>query len=157
MKESKQDKEVFLSLESIWEMDCVCWMHSVVQLTRYPPFPFLSYSNGDLSAYGSRCQAHQFESRTATLLGFSRSTVYRGYQGWVVDQRTSSQLDTTVGSIAVNIGQRPCWCFWHLVCSPLTNWGCSEGKGGVTTQFLEGIFNVLYTQCIYTLQPIIVM
>ena len=47
-------------------------------------------------------------SRTATLLGFSRSTVSRVYQGRSSTQRTSSQLDTTVGSIGVNMGQHPC-------------------------------------------------
>ena len=36
-------------------------------------------------------------SRTATLLGFSRLTVSRVYQEWSTTQKTSSQLDTTVG------------------------------------------------------------
>ena len=40
-------------------------------------------------------------SRTATLLGFSHSTVSRVYQEWFITQRTSSQLDTTKGSIPV--------------------------------------------------------
>uniref|UniRef100_A0A8C8JLT6 Peptidylglycine alpha-amidating monooxygenase n=1 Tax=Oncorhynchus tshawytscha TaxID=74940 RepID=A0A8C8JLT6_ONCTS len=45
---------------------------------------------------GSRCQA--FVSRTAMLLGFSRlPTVSHVYQEWSTTQRTSSQLDTTVG------------------------------------------------------------
>uniref|UniRef100_A0A4W5QIJ2 Kinesin family member 3A n=1 Tax=Hucho hucho TaxID=62062 RepID=A0A4W5QIJ2_9TELE len=35
--------------------------------------------------------------RTATLLCFSHSTVSWVYQGWSTSQRTSSQLDTTVG------------------------------------------------------------
>jgi hypothetical protein len=47
-------------------------------------------------------------SRTATLLGFSRSTVSRVYQEWSTSQRPSSQLDTNVGRIGVNIGQHPC-------------------------------------------------
>jgi hypothetical protein len=47
-------------------------------------------------------------SRTAPLLGFSRSTVSRVYEEWSTIQRTSSQLDTTVGSIGVNLGQHPC-------------------------------------------------
>ena len=41
-------------------------------------------------------------SRTAALLGFSHSTVLRE---WSTTQKTSSQLDTTVGSIGVNMGQ----------------------------------------------------
>jgi hypothetical protein len=44
-------------------------------------------------------------SITATLLGFSSSTVSCVYQEWSTTQRTSSQLDTTVGSIGVNMGQ----------------------------------------------------
>ena len=47
-------------------------------------------------------------SRTATLLGFSRSTVSCVYQEWSTTQRTSSQLDTTVGGIGVNMGQNSC-------------------------------------------------
>ena len=38
-------------------------------------------------------------SRTAMLLGFSHSTVSLVYQGWSTTPRTSSQLETTVGSI----------------------------------------------------------
>jgi hypothetical protein len=47
-------------------------------------------------------------SRTATLLDFWCSTFSRLYQDWSSTQRTSSQLDTTVGSIGVNMGQHPC-------------------------------------------------
>ena len=46
-------------------------------------------------------------SRAAMLLGFSCSTLSRVYQ-WSTTQRTSSQLNTTVGSIGVNMGQHPC-------------------------------------------------
>jgi hypothetical protein len=46
--------------------------------------------------------------RTATLMGFSSTTVSRVYQEWSTAQRTSSQLDTTVGIIGVNMGQHPC-------------------------------------------------
>jgi hypothetical protein len=49
-------------------------------------------------------------------------------------QSTSSQLDTTVGSIGVNMGQHPCG-------THPTPCRCSEGKG-------EGVLNVLSTQCI---------
>jgi hypothetical protein len=47
-------------------------------------------------------------SRTATLLGFSRSTVSCVYQEWFITQRTSIQLDPNVGSIQVNMGQHSC-------------------------------------------------
>jgi hypothetical protein len=47
-------------------------------------------------------------SRSATLLGFSHSTVTHVYQEWFTTQRTSSQLDPTVGSIGVKMGQHPC-------------------------------------------------
>ena len=39
---------------------------------------------------------------------FPRATVLRVYQEWSTTQRTSSQLDTTVGSTGVNMGQHPC-------------------------------------------------
>jgi hypothetical protein len=72
-------------------------------------------------------------SRTAMLLGFSRSTVSRVYQEWSTTQRTPSQLDTTVGSIGVNMGQHPCGmlstaCRVHAP----TKWRCSECKRGKT-------------------------
>ena len=57
---------------------------------------------------GSRCQAHRFVSRTANLLVFPRSILSRVYQEWSTTQRTTSQLDTTVGSIRVNMVQRLC-------------------------------------------------
>ncbi|XP_052358558.1 uncharacterized protein LOC127919191 isoform X2 [Oncorhynchus keta] len=40
--------------------------------------------------------------------GFSCSTVSCVYQEWFINERTSSQLDTTMGSIGVNMGQHPC-------------------------------------------------
>uniref|UniRef100_A0A8K9UQS3 Uncharacterized protein n=1 Tax=Oncorhynchus mykiss TaxID=8022 RepID=A0A8K9UQS3_ONCMY len=54
-------------------------------------------------------------SRTTTLLGCSRSTVSCVYQEWSTTQRTSNQLDTTVGSIGVNTCQHPSELFQHLV------------------------------------------
>jgi hypothetical protein len=57
-------------------------------------------------------------SGTATLPGFSRSTVSCVYQEWCTTQRTYSQLDTNVRSIGVNMGQHPCGML-------LTNNGCS--------------------------------
>ena len=39
--------------------------------------------------------------KTATLLGFSHLAVSCVYQEWSTTQRTSSQLDTTVGTIGV--------------------------------------------------------
>ena len=47
-------------------------------------------------------------SRTVTLLGVSCSTVSCVYQEWSTTQTTSSQLDTTVVCIGVNMGQHPC-------------------------------------------------
>jgi hypothetical protein len=38
---------------------------------------------------------------------FSRSTVSFVYQEWSTAQKISSQLDTTVGTIGVNMGQYP--------------------------------------------------
>jgi hypothetical protein len=82
------------------------------------------------TGYGSRCQADHFVSRTLTLQGFSRSTVSRVYQERSTTQRTSSQLDTTVGSIGVNMGQHPCGTLSTPWVHDPTNWICSEAKGG---------------------------
>ena len=84
-----------------------------------------------LTGYGSRCQAHRSVSKTAMLLGFSHSTVSCVYQEWSSTQRTSSQLDTTMWSIGVNMGQHPC----RMLSTPCRvhasmNCGCSEGKAG---------------------------
>ena len=47
-------------------------------------------------------------SRTEILLFFLPSTVSLVYQEWSTTKRTSSQLDITVGSIGVNMGQHSC-------------------------------------------------
>ena len=50
------------------------------------------------------------------------------YSGW---RFTTSQLDTSVGSIAVNMSHYPCGIFLTPCrVHALTNWGCSEGKRG---------------------------
>ena len=73
-------------------MDCVC-----------VPFRGGMGKTKDVSAFerghGSRCQEHRFVSRTASLVDFSRSTVSCVYQEWATTQRTSSQLDTTLGGL----------------------------------------------------------
>jgi hypothetical protein len=45
-------------------------------------------------------------SRFATMLGFTLNRFL--YQEWSTTERTSSQLDTTVGSTDINMGQYPC-------------------------------------------------
>ena len=49
-------------------------------------------------------------SRTAILLGFScsGSAVSHVCQQWSTTQRTSSKLDTTVGSFGINMDKHPC-------------------------------------------------
>jgi hypothetical protein len=79
-----------------WDMDCVC-----------VPFRGWKRKTKDWSAFewsmvvGAR-RTGLSVSITATVLGFSCSTVSHVYQEW------PSQLDTTVGSIGVNMGQNPC-------------------------------------------------
>jgi hypothetical protein len=79
-------------------------------------------------------------------LGFSLNSF--PYQEWSTTKRISSLINTTVGSIRVNMGQHPSGmlsipCRVHAP----ANWSCSEGKGDATPD-QEGVSNVLYTQCI---------
>jgi hypothetical protein len=99
-------------------MDCVCvpfrkWMGKTKYLSAFE--------------WGIVVDArHTGLSRTATLLSSSRSTVSCVYQKCSTTQRTSSQLELTVGSIGVNMGQNPCGTLsppcWDN--APM-NWGCS--------------------------------
>ena len=63
-------------------MDCV-----------YVPFRGCAFEQDMVVAGDSRTGLSV--SRTAMLLGFSRSTVSCVYQEWSTTQRTSNQLDTT--------------------------------------------------------------
>ena len=75
------------------------------------------------TGYGSWGQEHQFVSRTATLLGFSCSTVSHVYQKWSTTQRTSSQLDTTVESIGVKWASIPVFLmFCTLSIATILRW-----------------------------------
>ena len=104
-------------------MDCVCvpfreWMGKTKDLSAFEQSMSVGARRTGLSV-----------SRTATLLGSSKSTVSHVYQEWSTTKRTSSQLDTTVGNIGVNMRQHPCGmlstpCEVHVP----VNWGCSEGK-----------------------------
>jgi hypothetical protein len=103
--------------------------------------------------YGSRCQAHRFGSRTATLLGFSHSTVSCVYQEWSTTQRTSSQLDTTVWSIGVNIVQHLCGTLSTIYrVHARTNWGCSEGKMGCNSMLGRCSQCLVHSVYIHTLE-----
>ena len=64
--------------------------------------------------YHSRCQAQQFVSRTAMLLGFSHPTVSRMYQEWSTSQRTSRQFDNC-GKHWRQYEPASLWNTWHLV------------------------------------------
>ena len=66
-------------------------------------------------------------SRTGKPLGFSCSTVSCVYQEWSTTQRTSSLLDTTVGSIGVNMGQN---AFGTLQSMPQQIEAVLRAKGG---------------------------
>jgi hypothetical protein len=57
----------------------------------------------------------------------------RVYKEWTTTQRTSSQLDTTVGSIGFNMEQRPCGTLStpYIVHAP-ANCAVLRAKGGAT-------------------------
>ena len=81
------------------------------------------------TGYGSRCRQNGLCQGLQCCWVFPSSTVSHVYQDWSTTQRTSSQLDTTVGSIGVKMGQHSCGtlstpCRVHA----LTNWCCSEGN-----------------------------
>ena len=80
-------------------MDCVCTIQRVNEQEKN------AFELG--MEVGARC-TNLCVSRTAILLGFPRSTVFRVHQKWPTTQKTSSQLDITMGSIGVNMGQHPC-------------------------------------------------
>ena len=121
-----------------WDMYCVCvpfrgWMGKTKYLS--------TFERGNLE--GARCTGLGQE----LLLGISHSTVSCVYQQWSTTQRTSSQLDPTVGSIGVNMGQHPCGALSTLCrVHSSANWGFSETKRGCNS-VLWRCFNVLYTQC----------
>ena len=107
-------------------MDCVC----------VPFRGWMGKTKDPLIGYGSRCQVHRFVSRTAMLLGFSHSTFSCLYQEWSTTQSKSRQLDTTVGSIGVNMGQHPC----GMPSTP-----CRVHAPGVQLNITKGVPNVWYT------------
>jgi hypothetical protein len=128
-----------------WHMDCVC-----------ESFRGSKGETKDLSAFaqGMVVGARRPDlnvSRTVTLLGFSWSTVSRVCQGWSSTKRTSSQFDTTVGSIGVNMGQHPrrtlsTPCRVHAT----TNWGCSEKRVQPNNRMVFIMFcTIQYTSCTY--------
>ena len=86
-----------------------------------------------LKGCGSRCQAHWFVSRTAKLLGFLTLNSFLCASEWSTTKRTSSQLDTTVGSVGVNMGSITVECFRHLVESrPRQIEAVLRAKGSIT-------------------------
>jgi hypothetical protein len=85
--------------------------------------------------------------RTATLLGFSHSTVSLVYQEWSTTQRTSN-LTQLWEELEPKWAIIPVKCFRHLVESmPWLIEAVLRAKAGAT-QYSEGVPNVLYTQCI---------
>ena len=79
-------------------MDCVCelfrgWMGKTKDLSAFDRVMVVGVRITGLSV-----------TRTAALLGFSRSTVSRVDQEWSSNQRTSSHLARTAGSTGVNMG-----------------------------------------------------
>ena len=93
------------------------------------------------TGYGSGCQAHQCQE-LHRCWGF-HTTVSRLCQDWSTTQRTSSQHDTTVGSIGVEMGQHPCGMLLTH-CSRCTGefrlfWG-QRGQLNIVFVFLPLIF-----------------
>jgi hypothetical protein len=97
-----------------------------------------------------RCQAHRFLLRTATLLGFSRSTISCVYQEWSTIQRSSSQLDTTMGSIGFNTGQHPCGTLSSLCHDELRLFWGQQGRVQLN---IRNVLLMVGIHCIYGMQP----
>ena len=122
MKGRRQVKEGFLSLETI-----ETWI------------VYVCFSEGEwarqtfsvpLNGVCSRCQAPRFDCVKICNAAwfFTGSHVY---QEWFTAKRTSSQHDTTMGSVGVNMGQHPCgMLLTHCRVHTPTNVNCSEGKSG---------------------------
>jgi hypothetical protein len=133
MKGRRPVKEWFWNLD----MSCVCvpfrgWMGKTKDLSPFERGMVVGARRTSLSV-----------SRTAPLLGFSHSTVSRLCQDWSTTQRTSSQHDTTVGSIGVEMGQHPCGMLLTH-CSRCTGefrlfWG-QRGQLNIVLFFLPLIF-----------------
>jgi hypothetical protein len=122
MKGRRQVKGGFLSLETI-----ETWIVYVCHLDG----EWAVQSSFELGmAVGARCISLSVKNCNAVFL---RSTVSSVYEEWSITQRTSKQLDTTMGSIGVNMGQHPYGTLLTLcrVHAP-ANRGCSEDKGGAT-------------------------
>ena len=118
-------------------MECVClqfrgWMGKTKDVS--------VFLHGRMDVGARRTSSNV--SRTATLLAFSRSAVSFVYEEWSTTQRTSSQHDTTVGSIGVNVGQSRRWT--HA----LTYLGRFEGKTGWNSMlwmfYLCGVHSVYF-------------
>ena len=80
----------------------MCAIQSVNRQTKY----LNAFERG--MEVGARHTGVCHELQHCYTAGFNpRSTVSRVYQEWSSTQIISSQLDTTVGSIGVNMGQHP--------------------------------------------------
>ena len=121
IKGRRQVREGFLSLETT-----ETWI------------VYVCHSEGLWTGCGSSCQAHRFE--------------YVDKHWWVscvypecsTTQRTSSQLDTTVGPMVINIGLHPCGTLLTPCSQCPMNWGCSEGKKGVHLN-IRKVFRMFFT------------
>ena len=112
-----------------WDMDCVPfrgWMGKTKYLSDFE--------------IGEMAVCARFVSGTAMLLGFSHSALSCVYQEWC-----TSQLDITVGSIGVNMGQHPC----RMLLTPCrvhaqTNWRwwCNSILGRCSWCFVKFCLNL---------------
>ena len=102
------------------------------------------------TGYSSRCQAHLFECvKNCNPAAFFTLNSFLCVSRMVLHQRTSSHLETTVGSIGVNMGQHP----FGMLLTPCkvhspTNWDF-WGQKGVHLNIRKGF--LLFVHSVYTL------
>jgi hypothetical protein len=102
-EELSQSSSLSLSIWSVLVVDTCVHVWKCVRLYTSVQNMLFPWQTNQVKSYD-----HLLMSPVKTNQGFSHSTVSILYQEWSTTQRTSSQLDTIVRSIGVNMGQHPC-------------------------------------------------